>query len=105
MNLFELVRKKAPDIVLLAAKHGALNIRLFGSVARKQSDDKSDIDFLIDKGPKETWSPWFPVGLVLDLEELLGKKVDVATVAMLKPEFKNQILLEAIPLCEVRNRD
>jgi predicted nucleotidyltransferase len=61
------------DIGHIAAKHGARNIRVFGSVARGEARNDSDIDFLVDTGP--VTSSWFPAGLVLDLEEVLGSKV------------------------------
>lgn len=101
MDLFELVKQKAPDILKLAEMHGAENIRLFGSVARHQSDEKSDIDFLIDPGPKEKWSPWFPGGLLMDLQDLLGTKVDIAIARSLKPRIKDRVLNEAVPICEM----
>jgi uncharacterized protein len=105
MDLFELVKQKAPEIIRLANKHGAENIRLFGSVARKEFNNHSDIDFLIDKGPKEKWSPWFPIGLANDLEEVLGRDVDLALSNVLKPRIKDKVLLEAIPLCEMIEKD
>ena len=105
MDLFELVRSKAPEILELAEKHGAENIRIFGSVARGDSDEKSDIDFLIDKGPKEKWSAWFPGSLIVDLESLLGMKVDICTNKMFKPSNLEKVLKEAIPICEMMRRE
>jgi hypothetical protein len=70
MTVEQLVHEKRDQIRRLAAKHGATNIRVFGSVARGEARIDSDIDFLVDTGP--VTSSWFPAGLVLDLEEVLG---------------------------------
>ena len=67
MNIADLIREKRQAILEIAERHGAKNIRVFGSVARGESTEKSDVDFLIEvEGPT---SPWFPGGLVADLEE------------------------------------
>ncbi|BAQ61518.1 hypothetical protein GM3708_1924 [Geminocystis sp. NIES-3708] len=58
-------------------------MRVFGSVARGEADEKSDIDFLIDYDINKI-IPWFPVGLIHDLQDFLGKKVDVVTANGLK---------------------
>ncbi|MBT6842978.1 MAG: DNA polymerase subunit beta [Candidatus Melainabacteria bacterium] len=105
MDLYRLVQKKAPDILKLADKHGAENIRLFGSVARKDFHKNSDIDFLIDKGPKEKRSAWFPGGLLVDLEDLLGMEVDLGTASSLKSRLKEHVLLEAIPICDMIEKE
>jgi predicted nucleotidyltransferase len=94
--LLEMLQEKRDQILKLAAQHGATNVRLFGSVARGEADEVSDIDFLIDAGPH--LSPWFPAGLILDLEALLGCKVDVVTPNGLKKRFREQVLQEARPL-------
>ncbi len=80
----------------IAAKHGARNVRVFGSVARREDDEKSDIDLLVDVGPGRT--PFFPGGLLADLEELLGCKVDVVTPEGLHWYIKDRVLKEAVPL-------
>lgn len=85
------------EIMRIAAKHGAYNVRVFGSVARGENDDLSDVDFLVDFDPSRR-SPWFPMGLIEELEGLLGCKVDVATPGMLKERIREQVLQEAIPL-------
>ena len=78
LYLQNLIREKRDKIVQICEKYGGYNVRLFGSVARGEADEKSDIDFLVDLGKK--FSPWFPVRLIRELEELLGYKVDVVTV-------------------------
>ena len=91
-----LLREKREEILKIAAKHGAYNVRIFGSVARDEADEESDVDILIDAGPKRT--PWFPGGLIVDLEELLGRKVDVVTAKGLRKRIKDCVLKEAVPL-------
>jgi uncharacterized protein len=94
--LDQLLREKRDDINRIAARHGAYNIRVFGSVARGEAGPESDIDILIDVGP--TTSSWFPAGLILDLEDLLGRRVEVITEKALNPELRDHVLREAIPL-------
>ena len=69
---------------------------MFGSVAGGEARNDSDIDFLVDTGP--VTSSWFPAGLVLDLEEVLGCKVEVVTEKGLSPFLKERVLQEAVPL-------
>ena len=96
LQLQKLIQAKRDEIVQICEKHGGYNVRLFGSVARGEADEESDIDFLVDLG--EHFSSWFPVGLIHDLEDLLGKKVDVVTVTGLKERIKDRVLKEAIKL-------
>ena len=87
MNLLDLIKDKRNEIITIAAKHRAYNVRIFGSVARGEATEKSDLDLLIDRDSTRR-SPWFPIGLIFDLEALLERKVDVATVDMLKESQK-----------------
>lgn len=87
---------KRNEIRQLAATHGARNVRVFGSFPRGEANDASDVDFLVELGPKT--SSWFPAGLILDLEGLLGRKVDVVTEASLHPMMRERVLREAVPL-------
>jgi uncharacterized protein len=80
----------------IAAKHGAHHVRIFGSLARGEAGPQSDIDLLVDKG-KET-SPWFPASLILELEEALGRDVDVVTEKGLSPYLRDRILGESVLL-------
>ncbi len=91
------VLAKRQSILTIAAKHGAYNLRVFGSVARGEADEQSDIDLLVDYS-LERITPWFPAGLKLELEQLLGRKVDIATVPALKERIREQVLKEAVPL-------
>ncbi len=92
-----LLGEKREEVVAIAARHGADNVRVFGSVARGEATATSDIDLLVDYA-SERRSPWFPVRLVRELEALLGCKVDVVTVAGLKERIRGRVLQEAIPL-------
>ena len=74
----------------MAARHGARNVQVFGSVARGEAGPDSDIDFLVECGPNP--SAFFPGGLLMDLEELLGRRVDIVTEAGLHPDFRERIL-------------
>ena len=96
MMLEQLLHAKRDEIKRIAARHGAYNLRVFGSVAHGEAGPESDIDILIDVGP--TTSSWFPAGLILDLEDLLGRPVDVITEKALKPELRDHVLREAISL-------
>jgi uncharacterized protein len=95
-SLEQLLRQKRDDIKHIAARHGAYNIRVFGSIARGDARPESDIDFLIDAGPAT--SSWFPAGLILDLEDLLGRRVEVVTEKALDPDLRDHMLREAIHL-------
>ena len=96
MNIKELLYEKREEIRDIAARHGAYNIRIFGSVVRGEAGPDSDIDFLIDVGP--TTSSWFPAGLILDLQEVLGRPVEVVTEKALNPYIREHVLREAAPL-------
>jgi hypothetical protein len=91
-----LLRSKREDILRLADKHGAYNVRVFGSVVRGDATPASDIDLLVDVKPVH--SPWFPAGLVADLEQLLDGDVDVLTENALHWYIRDRVLAEAVPL-------
>ena len=80
----------------LAAKHGAQNLRVFGSVARDESGPESDIDLLVKM--EEGRSLLDLSALILDLRELLGVKVDVVPEDGLYWLLRRRILKEAKPL-------
>jgi uncharacterized protein len=96
MAVQEAVVARRDEILRIAAKHGATNVRVFGSVARGTAGPDSDLDLLIDVGPKTT--PWFPGGLIVELEDLLGCRVDVVTERALHEVIRDQVLAEARPL-------
>jgi uncharacterized protein len=97
LGIQDLLADRRDQILDIADRHGAYNVRVFGSVARGEATIDSDVDFLIDY-QLDKITPWFPAGLMLDLEALLQRKVDVATVDMLKERMKNRILQEAVIL-------
>ncbi len=97
MLLKQLLEEKREEILNLAAKHGAFNVRLFGSVVRGEETENSDIDFLIDYDLSKI-SPWFPVGLIEDLEKLLNRKVDIVTTKSLHYFLRDKIIKEAVDL-------
>ena len=84
-------------ILEIAAKHGAFNVRVFGSVVRGEATDDSDIDFLIDYDVAKITS-WFPTGLIHDLEALLERKVDVVPASSVHYFIRERVLNEAIAL-------
>lgn len=96
MTLTQLLEERRADIRAIAAKHGVTQLQVFGSVARGEAGPDSDIDFLIEIGP--TTSAWFPAGLILDLEHLLGHRVEVVTMQALHPALRDAVLREAKPV-------
>ena len=90
------IKKQKKDILALAAKYGAFDVRVFGSVARGQDDANSDVDFLVDL--EQGRSLLDLGGLLYDLQNLLGCSVDVITPAGLKPRIRGRVLKEAIGL-------
>lgn len=83
-------------LLAAAARHGVGKVAVFGSVARGEARPDSDLDLLIEvTGPT---TPWFPGGLVAELEELVGGRVDVVEARSLRPELREAILREARPL-------
>jgi hypothetical protein len=96
MGIEKLLHDKRDEISAVASRHGAYNIRIFGSVVRGEDGPDSDVDFLIDVG--ETTSSWFPAGLIIDLEKILGRRVEVVTARALNPYLRDHVLHEAKPL-------
>jgi len=96
MDVTDVISNKRDAILRIAAKHGVQRIRVFGSVARGEAGPQSDVDFLVDVGPRH--SPFFPGGLVADLEALLGRRVDVVEPESLYAPLKDSVLKEAVPL-------
>lgn len=96
MGIEEILGSKREEILRIAERHGVTSIRVFGSVARGEAGPESDVDFLIEAGREVT--PWFPGGLVADLEDLLGRGVDVVEECALRPRISRNVLAEAVPL-------
>lgn len=96
MGIDALLKEKREEVLRIAAKHGARNVRIFGSVARGEADRESDVDFLVEMGPGR--SLFDLGGLLADLEALLGCKVDVVTEKGLKDRIRERVLREAVPV-------
>ena len=96
MSLDELLRSKREEILRLASRHGARNVRVFGSVARGEADELSDVDLLVDLEPGRSLLDLG--GLLMDLRELLRRNVDVVTERGLKARIRSRVLQEAVPL-------
>lgn len=92
----ETLKAKREEILVIAARHGVSEIRVFGSMARGDAGPDSDVDLLVEvKGPTPAW---FPGGLVTELEQLLGRRVDVVEPSALRESLREKVLREAVPL-------
>lgn len=91
-----LLRDKRDELVAVAKRHGASNLRVFGSVARGEDGPDSDIDMLVDLAPGTSLTG---LGRIQEaLETVLGRKVDVTPASALKAGLKDSVLAEAIAL-------
>jgi predicted nucleotidyltransferase len=96
MSTCQCIRERRDEILRVAACHGAGNVRLFGSVARGEDALESDVDLLVDVTGETT--PWFPGSLVADLEQLLGRRVQVVIRRSLSPLIRDSVLQGAVQL-------
>jgi uncharacterized protein len=96
VSLEELRQTRREQILGIAATFGARNVRVFGSVARGSDSGTSDIDLLVDLDPDRTLMDLG--GLLMELQALLGRPVDLATEAMLRPHVRERALRDAVPL-------
>jgi uncharacterized protein len=96
MDLEALLKEKRAAILESARRHGARNVRVFGSVARGDYDDQSDLDFLVEMEPGRSLLDH--ASLLLDLQGLLGRKVDVVSDKGIKARMRDRVLKEARPL-------
>jgi uncharacterized protein len=92
----EEIRNRRDEILRVAARHGAHHLRVFGSVARGEADERSDVDFLVEL--ERGRSLLDLGGLLMDLQDLLGRRVDVVTERGLKARIRDRVLGEAVPL-------
>ena len=96
MELDQLLKYKRDEILALAARHGASHVRVFGSVVRGEAGQDSDVDFLVEL---EEGRSLFDLGsLLMDLQDLLGRKVDIVTEKALHWYIRNKVLEEAVLL-------
>ena len=96
MSLDEILQTKREDILRIATRYGAYNVRVFGSVARGEADSESDVDLLVDMEPGR--SLFDLGGLLMDLQDLLGCNVDVVTEDGLRDRIRKGVLKEAVAL-------
>lgn len=90
------IQDRKEEIVRLIESHGGHDIRIFGSIARGQATEGSDVDFLIRM--ESGCSLIDHVAIIQDLEDFLGIKVDVVPEDALHPSLREQVLSEAVPL-------
>ena len=96
MEIDRLLWEKREEILRIAARHGARNVRIFGSVARGETDDQSDIDLLVDMEPGRSLLDH--AALWIELQKALGCSVDVISERGIKPRIRERVLREATPL-------
>jgi len=96
MEISEVIADKRDAILALAAKYGASNVRIFGSVAEGTAGEASDVDFLVDMEPGRSLLDLG--GLLMDLQDLLGREVDVVTEPALHWYIRQKVINQARPL-------
>jgi hypothetical protein len=96
MEIEKVLKDQREDILRIAGKYGARNVRVFGSVARSEARADSDVDFLAEM--EQGRSLLDRVALIQDLEDQLGVKVDVVTEKALYQHIRERVLREAVPL-------
>lgn len=96
MEINQLIQSERDRILRIAGQYGATRLRIFGSVIRGEATDKSDVDILVEFGPGSSLLDH--IALSQDLEELLGRKVDVVNERALHWYIRDQVLKEARPL-------
>lgn len=96
MITLQLIQQRKHEIEQIAAKYGAHNLHVFGSVARGEAGSDSDLDLLVDFEPGRSLVDLS--GLLMDLQEMLDMPLDVGTEAMLHARIREHVLREAVPL-------
>jgi predicted nucleotidyltransferase len=96
VGIRERLDQQKADVLRVAARHGARNVRMIGSVARGEAGPDSDLDLLVEL--EKGRSLLDHAALVIELEALLACKVDVATEQGLRPRVRDRVLSEAVPL-------
>lgn len=96
MTTVEFIRSDRERILEIAERHGIRNVRIFGSVARGEAREQSDLDLLVDVAPGR--SLFDLVAFWQELEEQLGHRVDVISDGGVSPYLRDKIYAEAIPL-------
>ncbi|MCK4509283.1 MAG: nucleotidyltransferase family protein [Desulfuromonadales bacterium] len=95
-TLYDILVRDKQDILAIAQRYHAANVRLFGSVARREEQEDSDIDLLVDFLPGSTLLD--QVALIQELSNKLDRKVDVVSARALNKHMRQRVLNEAVPL-------
>jgi hypothetical protein len=95
MNKDQLFSRR-DEILGIARRRGAVSVKIFGSVVRGEETPDSDVDFLVEMEPDRSLLDMG--GLLMDLQEALGCKVDIVTEQGLRPRIRPRVLQEALPL-------
>ncbi|MBS3873135.1 MAG: nucleotidyltransferase family protein [Firmicutes bacterium] len=96
MSTLERIQEQREEVLTIARRYGATKVRIIGSVARGEDDEESDIDFLVDLAPGR--SLFDLGGMLMDLNLLFGKHVDITTEKGLKRRIRDRVLSEAVSL-------
>jgi predicted nucleotidyltransferase len=94
MGIREIIGSHREQILALANKYGASDVRVFGSVAKGTADERSDVDFLVDLAPGRSLLDLG--GLLYELQHLLDRDVDMITAASLRDRIRDRVLKEAV---------
>ncbi|MAS32633.1 MAG: DNA polymerase subunit beta [Anaerolineaceae bacterium] len=94
-DISEVIRVHREQILTLARQHGVYNVRIFGSVARGEASAESDVDFLVDGLENAAWGGG---RLLMELQELLGRRVDLVSEGDLHHLIRQKVIEEAVPL-------
>jgi len=92
----ETVRQHRDAILAIAKRYGASDIRIIGSVARGEATESSDLDLIVRFEPDR--SLFDHGGLLMDLQDLLGVKVDIISEGGMRERFRNHVMREAVAL-------
>ena len=94
--MHSMIEQNRARILALAERHGITNVRVFGAMARGDADDASDVDLLVSLPPEKTG---LALGaLLMDVQDLLQRRVEVVTEKSLHPGLRERVLTEAQPL-------
>ena len=96
MEIDQLLKEKRDEILRIADKYGAKNVRVFGSLARGDATPTSDVDFLVNFEPGRSLMDIG--GMVMDLQDLLGRRVDIVEPEGLHWFIRDQVLKDAVSL-------
>ncbi len=96
MTIDEILKHRREEILNIAYRYGARDVRVFGSVARGEAKPESDIDFLVVMEPGRTLLDI--IAIKQDLEDLLGRRVDVVTEAAVSPYIRDEVASQAVSL-------